>query len=460
MTPKLTQPETPELLAQADEDLARRALPGIWAHLGVVQFLLFGSDYFKSQPVVAVLFALIAIGGLMVRMLLVFRKDFMYPAHPRRWRSIFGVSVGVVAGSWGLLTGCTFAVYGYSNWNSLLLTVCVLGLSAASLISLTPHVWILSLHLVPMLLPCIVGDLWNGGQQGYGMAFLTSVYLGFLLLQGTVLNRRYWSALHDRALLETAKKLAEAANEAKGTFLANISHELRTPMNGILGMTELALDTDLSEEQRDLLETARGSAEDLMKLLNDVLDFSKIDAKKVELERTPFFLRELVNDSIKVFSFLATQKGLSIDCEVQPGTPSEVTGDTGRLRQVLSNLIANAIKFTPKGGIHVHVEPDHNSSGERIHFWVRDTGIGIPQEKQALIFQPFSQADGSTTRRYGGTGLGLTIATRLVELMEGQLWLESEPGQGSTFHFTAKLPPVTHQSEATGGGHTAAASVA
>jgi two-component system sensor histidine kinase/response regulator len=283
----------------------------------------------------------------------------------------------------------------------------------------------------------------KGGEVFHATVALRALRRGKSRLEGFValiedLTERRRVEEHLRAAIEQA----EAANRSKSDFLATMSHEIRTPMNLIFGMTEMALDSDPTPMQREYLRKTRAAAGTLQVLLNDVLDFSKIEAGKLEVRPRPFSLRAWLDESLGPLSWLAREKGLEVDCRVDPGVPQQVLLDPDRLGQVVVNLVANAIKFTDRGGVQIAVEVAGGDHGEQLHFAVADSGIGISQEEQGRIFDAFEQAGPSDARRRGA-GLGLAICSRLVDLMGGRIWVESALGEGSRFHFTARFAVPT-----------------
>jgi signal transduction histidine kinase/ligand-binding sensor domain-containing protein/DNA-binding response OmpR family regulator len=312
---------------------------------------------------------------------------------------------------------------------------------ASTRIFLKPHfyetTWFYILSGVTLLLIAVVGDWLNTRR----LRDRTSE-LGRLVdertrnLQAEIIERQH------------AEQVAELANRSKSEFLANMSHEIRTPLNGVIGMTDLVLDTSLTTEQRDCLETVKFSADCLLGVINDILDFSKIEAGKVELDFVDFSLRDCVEEVLKTLAPRANEKGLELLCDIAPEVPETVLGDSGRLRQIILNLVSNSIKFTEHGEVSIKVEVVEEEREARIaRFTVADTGIGIPSEKLESIFSPFTQADASTTRKYGGTGLGLTISARLAEMMGGKIWVESEVGRGTRFSFTARFEVTDKKTE-------------
>lgn len=446
------------MIRQSDLDLNQRSIAGVLTYALGWLLVVLTTQISLYQPVFVYSVGVLLFVVGFLRLYLVKNFDTLYHQNPHTWRSMFALGMILSALFWSLFTAWGLLQLGL-NEQGMIVLLPLLLICAGGIFSLAPKKLFLKIFINTLLWPQIIVLVYMATGSAYVIALMLFLFSLFMMVFSKNVHQNYMQLLHKNDLLEQnadsllrAKEAAEAASQAKSSFLAVMSHELRTPMNSILGATELLDLSSINSEQKKYVTLIHRSGTALLSLLNDLLDFSKIEAGKMELEQSAFQLRDMTGHLYHLLNIRASEKGLTLTVTVQDGVAKYLIGDETRLQQILLNLLGNAIKFSAEGEVSLVVSVV--GKAQRLRFEVRDQGIGIAQDKQAQLFQSFQQVESSTTRKYGGTGLGLAISKQLVDLMQGEMGVQSEEGQGACFWFEIPYKVATEISQHQAGRNT------
>ncbi len=452
---------------EASISFSGRLRVGIPVYPFILAVLWTGTDYPHDHLAILLFVSLLFLLGTALRLVALSKRDKLFARSAEDWYRFICLTVLIMAGSLGFILAHAILFYGLEKWSFIIIMIWNCGVIAGSIVTFASNEKLFKLQIGGLLLPPLFMALWLHTSVSLQYALGNFALILFSLVQGKQIGKDFWQQLLNRFLedqrrkeMESSRQMAENAlviaqearhkaehaAKARSEFLANMSHEIRTPMNAVMGMTTLILDQELTPETLDYVKTIRSSSEALLTIINDILDFSKIESGKLDLEREPFCLHDCMEEVLELLANRAAEKHLELAAKFDPQVSEWIFGDITRVRQILLNLVGNAVKFTNQGEVVLSAELRRNDQdGLRLYLAVRDTGIGIPSDKIASLFQSFTQVDSSTTRRFGGTGLGLAISKRLTELMGGKIWVTSEPGVGSVFQLEIPYQPAPAQ---------------